>query len=276
MIYWSRCSRLHGQLRWIVQAAGGASDGGSGTLPLPNFDGDGESVNTTMMGRALPQWEDMSPEVIHITRGLDASQSYVNLIQILDSGFLEARNPFGAARQDCPDPASQRAVCFTEVPIHLVSRIIQRRLPQDPAAWNGIAFSKRFVVERGGGPIMYAYDGTPHAEALQAMMQSAWASPDPAAHPVWKLSPFVDRPGRHGTYYWEWEREWRIVGDMHFLPADVAYLIIPEQYHQAATHHFMNAIGGKSGHKAYLRPMIDATWSLERCRQAIRENRLRL
>lgn len=156
-----------------------------------------------MLGRVQPQWEDMSPEVIHITRGLDASQSYVNLIQILDSGFLEARNPFGAARQDCPDPASQRAVCFTEVPIHLVSRIIQRRLPQDPAAWNGIAFNKRFVVERGGGPIMYAYDGTPHAEALQAMMQSAWACPDPAAHPVWKLTPFVDRPGRHGTYYWD-------------------------------------------------------------------------
>ncbi|MFC6046422.1 hypothetical protein ACFPYM_01050 [Methylobacterium hispanicum] len=231
-------------------------------------------MNTTMLGRANSQWEDMSPDVIHITRGANASESYENLLSILDTGCLEARNPFGAARKSCPDPASQRAVCFTEVPVHLVLRIIQRRLPSDRSAWNGIAFRKSFVASRGGGPIMYAYDGSPHAEALEAMMQAAWSTPDPASAPVWRLTPYVDLPGRHGTYYWEWEREWRVVGDLRFEPADVSCLIVPEQYHQDAARHFMDAVGGKSGHKAYLCPLIDATWSLERCRQAMRDRRL--
>lgn len=259
-----------------VDRAGGrgASGGGSAILPLPNDDWDGRSVNMTMLGRTQPQWEDMSPDVIHITRGENALQSYENLLSILDSGCLEARNPFGAARKNCPDPASQRAVCFTEVPVHLVSRIIRRRLPDDPSSWNGIAFRKPFVVGRGGGPIMYAYDGTPHADALEAMMQAAWSTPHPASAPVWRITPFVDLTGRHGTYFWEWEREWRLVGDLRFEPADVSCLIVPEQYHGDATRHFLNAIGGKSGHKAYLCPLIDATWSSERCRQAMRDRRL--
>jgi hypothetical protein len=222
-----------------------------------------------MIGRAEANWHDMSAHVVHLVRAASASEAYDNIISILADGRLEARSPFGAARANAPDVTSQRCVCLSEMPVDQLGRIIARRLPSDRSAWHGIAFSKTFLVERGGGPILYAYDGTPQAEAVQRLMREARRGTNPAAHPIWDLTPFVDLPGRAGSYYFEWEREWRHVGDLRFSPEDVAFLLMPEEFHEAARGFFEDARREDVG-PAYHCPYLDATWPRERWMRALR------
>lgn len=225
-----------------------------------------------MIGRSEAAWHDMSAHVIHLVAGSTARDAYEAIISILGHGTLEARKPFGAARHDAPDLASQRCVCFSEIPVDQLGRIIERRLPSDRSAWHGIAFTKTFLVARGGGPILYAYEGTPQADAIRRLVRQARKSADPESHPVWDLAPFVDIPGRGGTYYFEWEREWRHVGDLRFSPKDVAFLVMPEEFHEAAESFFEVARSEGTG-PAYHCPYIDATWSRERCAKTLREPR---
>ncbi|WP_411902743.1 hypothetical protein [Methylorubrum thiocyanatum] len=209
----------------------------------------------------------MSEHVLHVVRGRSADESYGNVISILGGGRLLARNPFGAAREVAPDPSSQNCVCFSEIPVELIGRVIERRLPSDRSSWHGVAFTKAFLVGRGGGPIMYAYDGTPQAEALRTLMDRARLSVA-IDDPVWRLTPFVDLPGRHGSYYFEWEREWRHVGDLAFGPEDVAFILMPEEFHEAARCFFDEALREHTG-PAYFCPFLDASWSRARCEQAL-------
>jgi hypothetical protein len=178
------------------------------------------------------------------------------MMRILGSGRLEARTAFGFVRNTAPDPRSQRAVCFSETPLHLLGRIARRRSEY------GIVFHKDFILRAGGNPILYAYGDGPVALAVQQLVT---ATAGDASAPIWRLTPFVDRPGRYGTttYFYEWEREWRTPGDVAFQTTDVAFLIIPEALHEDARDFFLNARREHLG-PCYDCPYIDAHWPLAR------------
>src|SRR3954447_24680060 len=95
-------------------------------------------------------WEDMSNFVVHFTRqGPQPKTPYDNIMSMLSSGRIEARNPFGMAHNAvpaAPNPDSQKTVCFSEIPLHQLSRLTARRGPY------GVGFTKKFMVARGGGP----------------------------------------------------------------------------------------------------------------------------
>jgi hypothetical protein len=192
-----------------------------------------------------PAWEDMSNFVVHFTRQKPSPprtpyDGYDDIISILTSRRIEARNPFGMARSAMPaalDPDSLKTVCFSEVPLHQLSRLTARRSPY------GVGFTKEFMVARGGGPIFYAYSGTPHAQALRDLLEDARAWPNPAESPICRVAPFVDFPGDHNgrPYHFEWEREWRHVGKFNFCLTDVAFLVIPENQHDDARRYFEGA-----------------------------------
>jgi hypothetical protein len=86
------------------------------------------------------------------------------------------------------------------------------------------------------------------------------------------VTPFIDAPGVyfHGSYFFEWEREWRKVGDFKFSTDDVAFLIIPEHQHQAAAAFFANARVENSG-PAYDCPFIDAHWKRKKIKSLLPE-----
>ena len=95
------------------------------------------------------------------------------------------------------------------------------------------------------------------------------AAGDPAA-PVWNLAPFVDLPGTYGvsTYLFEWEREWRHVGDLPFAETDPAFLIIPETLHDAARAFFASAKLDHVG-PSYECPFIDPYWDENKIEAAL-------
>jgi hypothetical protein len=214
----------------------------------------GRSTMTTpqLVGPTHPDWHDMSPFVVHFTKKSPQKTEYDHSISILSQGRIEARNRFGIGKNFAASPNS---VCFSEVPLHQLKRLAEKR------GSYCIGFRKDFIVARDGGPIMYAYQNTPHALALRAMIQGAAGDP---SDPIWKVAPFVDQPGTYGngTYFVEWEREWRIVGDLDFAEADPAFLIIPEGLHEAARTFFDDAEADQLGSN-YKCPFIDPYWSLD-------------
>lgn len=123
-----------------------------------------------------------------------------------------------------------------------------------------MVFRKEFIVQSNGGPIMYAYQDTAHAVALRKLVDAAVGKPD---DPVWRVSPFIDQPGQYGnsSYFFEWEREWRHVGDLNFKETDPVFLIIPEQFHEAARGFFDDAERKHLGPN-YKCPFIDPYWNL--------------
>lgn len=191
----------------------------------------------------------MSDYVVHFAKPYEGRSDYVTMMGILSTQTVRAFNCFGIARENAPNPDSQRVACFSETPLHHLTRIANRR------SRFGIVFRKSFIVSRGGNPILYAYRDQPVCDAIRQLMAAGRG--DPTA-PIWAITPFVDAVG--GSYNFEWEREWRHAGDLHFTPDDVAFLIIPEESHEAARTFFASAEAEELGPN-YPCPFIDAEWN---------------
>lgn len=210
-----------------------------------------------LFGPNVTKWTDMSDYVVHFTKDYASNNAYDNIIGILANRKIEARNRFGIGRDKAPDPSGQKAVCFSEVPLHLLKRLADKR------SQYGIGFNKNFVIRNSGNPILYAYkDNLPNL-AIQQLMEQALATPEA---PIWNVTPFVDAPGKYssGNYFFEWEREWRKVGDLHFAEPEVAFLIIPENLHDAARQFFKTAQEENLGPSYVHCPLIDANWDQAR------------
>lgn len=203
----------------------------------------------TLIGTIEPSWKDMSKYVVHFAKETTANSAYGNAISILYERRVIAANAFGAGRHLAP---ARKSVCFSEVPLHHLKRLA------DVRGRHGIGFRKEYIVERGGGPILYAYKDTNQAKAIKALVN---AGEHDASSPIWEVAPFVDLPGTYGKskYFYEWEREWRHVGDLDFSEKDPAFLIIPEALHEAARDFFHSAKVDHVG-PSYECPFIDPYW----------------
>jgi hypothetical protein len=211
----------------------------------------------------MKTYADFSRFVVHFTKeqGGDPNSPYNTMISICWQRRLIAGNSFGAARTKAPE-GTQRAVCFSEVPPHELGRLATRRKSKF-----GIAFTKSFIRAQGGGPIWYVGKNSPMATAVDSLISRGQLDPN---DPIWQLTPLIDKPGNYGgaMYDFEWEREWRHVGDLTFSESDVAFLVIPEELHATAWGFFASALNENSG-PAYLCPYIDPYWDQVRVQQAL-------
>lgn len=213
-----------------------------------------------LVGTWNDDWLDMSPFVVHFAKASEKSTAYDSCLSILGSRRIEARSKFGTGRTYSAAPKS---VCFSEIPLHHLSRLANKRGPY------GIGFRKEFLVSRDAGQIMYAYKDTAHASAMTHLVSIAKTD---SSNPIWKIAPFIDQPGEYGSkqYFYEWEREWRHVGHLDFNETDAAFLIIPEDDHSAAREFFADAESDNLGPN-YQCPYIDPYWTLEQVRAAFNE-----
>lgn len=239
-------------------------------------------------------WKDMSDFVVHFTkpvannrplptaieatptshRGLPAwvaelrardHSGYYPWIDILWEGRLRAGSkPLGAARKVAPVAALHHVVCFSEIPLDMLDRLIERR------SLYGIGFRKDVLVRKNGAPLWYLDKDGVQAQIIQSQIRDRISSGVDPRDQLWKLTPFIDNPGNYAqrTYRFEWEREWRVVGDMLFDPADVAFLFLPEEDHDKARQFFSDAEVGHTG-PAYLCHYIDPRWELAQIQEAL-------
>ena len=251
-----------------------------------------------MSYRGHSDWTDMSDYVVHFTKPVGMRRStprrpkdtarpsraelireirarqeaanpsgYYPWIDILGEGRLKpGEKPLGAARAVSGVEHLHRVVCFSEIPLDMLDRLIRRR------SLYGVGFRKETLVANGGAPLWYLDKDGAQAKLVQQQIRmpaSTGVDPD---DPIWKLTPFIDSPGNYAgrEYRFEWEREWRVVGDFAFKPEDVAFLFLPEGEHEDARQFFANARIGQTG-PAYLGAYIDPRWGMDKIQHALSE-----
>jgi hypothetical protein len=221
-----------------------------------------------MLGtRGHASWLDVSDYVVHFTKGNDDT-AYQTKMAIIWEGLLR-RGPesFGIARRFTAIAETQRAVCFSEIPLGFLHRIVERR-----GTKYGVGFHKTFVQRNGAAPVWYVEHGSPQHAAIKAQIDRAAKPIFNMLDPIWSLTPFIDAwaDGEPYAYDFRWEREWRIASDLSFTPDDVAFLFLPEDLHQAGRDFFAEHYQGGTG-PAYFCPFIDPTWSVDRVREGLED-----
>lgn len=160
---------------------------------------------------------DLSRWLVHLTRSED------ELVSILRTGCIEARNSFGVGKAFSIAAERHHSVCLTETPLSELERMTKSK---DPRPW-GIVFDKERLRKRfGAQPVWYLSDGSPEFDAVNAAMRAGETDPDA---PIWSLTPFIENVRSIGSQYpndWRWEREWRVRGDLLFKPNDVKRIIL--------------------------------------------------
>jgi hypothetical protein len=205
----------------------------------------------------------MSEYAVHFTKGAVADSAYDVMLKILWEGRILPGGPWGTARSLAELGDSQKSACFSEIPLDLLSRLIERR------SLYGIGLHQRVLVERGGARVWYLDKDSPAAVSFQAIVRDAMTGGIDPVDAVWRLTPFVDNPGKYaeGAYRFEWEREWRVPGGITFTPDDVAFLFIPEDLHATARSFFEDHLRDHTG-PAYLCPYVDPRWDMARIQTA--------
>ncbi|MCT1766984.1 hypothetical protein M3B92_12770 [Brevibacterium casei] len=145
------------------------------------------------------------------------TKSEQDLASILTSGVIRAKNSFGLARGLERLSGRCRAACFTEMPVSQISR-----LAGGGRCW-GLAFKKNFIVENGGQRVWYVDSASELFGAASALKEEKLRAQEWNSA-FWTLAPYIDQviPGK---YDFDWEREWRVVGDLKFELSDVALII---------------------------------------------------
>ncbi|CAB4922452.1 unannotated protein [freshwater metagenome] len=224
-------------------------------------------------------WPDMSEYAVHFTKANGSNSPYKVMLSILHAGVLRpGPQPFGAARRFAdqfladPDLPTQYSVCFSEIPLGQLDRLVERR-----ESHYGIAFRHDFLARRGGSRVWYLDKGTQIARSFDSMM-GEYVNEDGKVRDgeIWQLTPFVDFPGTYGgaDYRFEWEREWRKPGELRFKPDDVAYLFLPAALHAKARRFFADAAAGPEPYGPdYPCPYLDPTWDADQVSEALYSGR---
>lgn len=108
----------------------------------------------------LARRTDLSTFLVHLTRDVSTANAREAFEGILQSGRIEARSVFGAAkvRLEKSDlrPESQKTVCFTETPLEFTHLLLEE-IPNRGCQFKpyGIAVTKRIGRQKGVNPVWY-------------------------------------------------------------------------------------------------------------------------
>lgn len=186
-----------------------------------------ESTGASYTGGKLPSppshRADLSPYLIHFTKGDGSVDAFEILIRILTEKRLLAGN--GLVK------GGTRCVSFTEAPFEVLSAGFHS--PWGGARYSrlGLRFSKTHVFEMGGRPVYYQ----PDAEFNQLPPDLQWRHV--------RFEPLGASP-----VDWTWEREWRLRCEkLPFRAADVE-VVLPDE---ATEERFQKRIQNDSFNRAW-------------------------
>lgn len=170
------------------------------------------------------QWTpDYSPLVVHFTKEPDRAMARADLIDGDHPLFTHKERPaierlinilqskmvYASPMPDLPNSPS--AVCFTECMWDALIRHADQYSPY------GVAFSKEFIFEKGGGPALYI-----RGDILKLIGQDIPSHLEPFIvpfDPTSALQPGVEIDTVQ-------EREWRLPDSLEFEDSDIRYIIV--------------------------------------------------
>lgn len=131
---------------------------------------------------------DLSPHLIHFTKGVESFDAFEMLIRILTEKKLRASTGFVKGCIPC--------VSFTEAPFGVLSEGFRNTSGTTRYSGFGFRFSKHHIFSLGGRPVIYQPDT--EYKLLPPALRWRHVRFEPLAEPP------VD---------WSWEREWRLACD---------------------------------------------------------------
>jgi len=176
----------------------------------------------------LDKKRDFSYLLVHLTRSDEFFSAKEILRAMLNERTLRAYNPFCIYKNDLEKPQNAllreefKVVCFTETPIDQIDALLQtldgRQNQPEPY---GLVFKKKYIREKGGNPVFYVTKK--FAKPLGQLYDTQKKLPDSEVCRLLALISVCEEGND-----WHWEREWRIVGDLHFNYADIYCGLCPE------------------------------------------------
>lgn len=146
---------------------------------------------------------DLSPHIVHFTKGEDHDAAFGNLLSILRDEAILGTSNFIRGEYRC--------VCFTEAPLWSIEDGLA-----NPEAYRryspfGVMFDKNYIFELGGRPVIYQSDH--EFEEL------------PESH-RWRHVRY--EPDRDRPVDWTWEREWRLRAERLEFNPGTAVVVVPD------------------------------------------------
>jgi Putative abortive phage resistance protein AbiGi, antitoxin len=194
-------------------------------------------------------WRDMSDYLVHLT------PTPTDWLSILQSCRLSAGGPFGWLSTHRDEPESQKSSCLSEIPMDYLPRLADRH------GSYGVVFERKFIENLGGSRVWYLEKGSPASDALFEIVKARHFPVIQEEDPLLDLTPYIDFLNENRSF--EWEREWRVVGDLEFVPKDVQYLFMPGEKHSDARRFLDKRYKDGEGPDLSHAPMIDPYWSDE-------------
>jgi hypothetical protein len=136
----------------------------------------------------------------HFTRASHPAAALDNLAAILSAGTIRASSRMVRTKRP--------VICFFDAPFDHLARVLDSRARRRYEPF-GIAVSKRYAFKMGARPVVYL----PWAEAAAILPHSE----------LWRVVSL--ELGRKPAVDWTFEREWRMVGDLHFAAPDTVVVV---------------------------------------------------
>ena len=230
---------------------------------------------------------DLSRYLVHLTRDYDGESAYDNLINILKTKNIEARNYHclfspKIRKMDISDKLNNsfKTVCFTETPLNqitnLTTDIPNRNIKLKPY---GVVFWRDQLLDKGANPAIYLNaKGTDLRDYLIQQFDNQF-----------KDIKTLGKLKREDDYYYEiiqyfslinvindkydfsWEREWRFHGDFKFNYRNMVAIVCknPEEFENRCE----EELQAKALNFIKRTPMISPDWGYE---QVIEELSIKL
>jgi len=226
---------------------------------------------------AVKDRQDFSRFLVHLTKDADGISAKDNLVSIIESQVIKAKNHHCLFGYDMDDRCFTQGlkkkfntVCFTEVPLnelrHLAKPIKGRKVKLSPY---GLVFWRNLMIDEGASQAIYINDkGTQLKSLLLSQFRNSFRDIRSLKELKLQNSSYEDLIRYYAliniisdNYDFAWEREWRHHGDFRFKRRRVVAVIAekPNEFEKYCKNNL-----SKSALKFIkFTPILDPSWGYE-------------
>jgi hypothetical protein len=189
--------------------------------------------------------EDLSPYLIHFTKEFNGNTAFENLISILREKKIRGTGPqnmySARMRKEQIDASIQdkfRVACFSEVPLELSHHLVNNPLHgHRKFSEYGLVFKKDTIKKHQGNPVLYVNDENKDLKKFLNGEYEHFILNEQNTDSYRYLGAISNIVKPRVDY--QFEREWRVVGDFSFNLDDIEYIIAPKGKHEDIQNYYL-------------------------------------
>jgi hypothetical protein len=218
--------------------------------------------------RAAQNREDLSPYLVHFTRDntnhftKTGKSAHSTFNDIWNQKVIRARRVLcmhrDLIRQESPEiQAKFKVACFTESPLTQIKHFVGVYRRDYRFEGYGFIFKKETLLMKGVSPAQYINQYGTYSLRAWADRLYEMAKKTNFAGLLWQGIPFMNSV--HSGNDFDWEREWKVRGNVAFRYRELAGVILPERTASKMWHRALdNGV-----------PVISAEWNRDRIEETL-------